>query len=33
VCRLQDIGARIDKNPFFGLAKNRAAALYKVTFV
>jgi len=27
------IYVQIDKNLFFGLAKNKAAALYKVTFV
>jgi len=32
-CRLQDISVRIDKNPYFGLAKNKATILHKVTFV
>jgi len=32
-CRLQDISIWSDKNLFFDLAKNRAVALHKVTFV
>jgi len=33
LCRLQDISVWSDKSPFGGLAKNRATALHKVTYI